>query len=76
MVLAVVLVNTDMAEQDKVLERIKQVNGVEEAHALWGVYNLLVKISANSIERLKEIIKHNLKQLTGVATTLTLMIIE
>ena len=76
MVSAVVLVNTDLAQQSQVLEKIRQVKGVEEAHMLWGVYNLLVKITANSIDRLKEIIKHNLKQLTGVAMTLTLMIIE
>ncbi|MGE5187606.1 MAG: Lrp/AsnC ligand binding domain-containing protein [Betaproteobacteria bacterium] len=76
MVSAVVLVNTDLAQQSQVLEKIRQVKGVEEAHILWGVYDLLVKITANSIERLKEIIKHNLKQLTGVAMTLTLMIVD
>ena len=73
---AVVLVNTNMAQQEKVLDRIRQVKGVEEAHALWGVYDLLVKITANSIERLREIIKDNLKRLSGVASTLTLMIVE
>ena len=73
---AVVLVNTNMAQQEKVLDRIRQVKGVEEAHALWGVYDLLVKITANSIERLREIIKDNLKRLAGVASTLTLMIVE
>ena len=76
MVSAVVLVNTDLAQQSQVLEKIRNVKGVEEAHILWGVYNLLVKITANSIDHLKEIIKHNLKQLTGVAMTLTLMIVE
>lgn len=76
MVSALVLINTDLTQQNQVLEKIKQINGVEEAHILWGIYDLLVKITTTSIERLREIIKHNLKQLAGVTMTLTLMIVE
>ena len=76
MVSAMVLVRIDNADQSKVLERIKQLKGVEEAHALWGIYDLMVKITANSIERLKEIIRTNLRQMVGDANTLTLMVIQ
>jgi DNA-binding Lrp family transcriptional regulator len=76
MISAVVLVNTNIGEENKVLENIKNVDGVEEAHALWGVYDLMVKIKANSIDRLKEIIKLGLRQLAGVSSVLTLMIID
>jgi DNA-binding Lrp family transcriptional regulator len=41
MISAVVLVNTDLGSQDKVLESLKQIEGVQEAHALYGVYDLL-----------------------------------
>ena len=76
MVSAMVLINIGTEDQKKVLESIRQVKGVEEAHALWGIYDLMVKITANSIERLKEIIVNNLKQVVGVANTLTLMLIQ
>jgi DNA-binding Lrp family transcriptional regulator len=76
MISAVVLINIDVGEENKVLEEIKKVDGVEEAHALWGVYDLMVKIKVNSIDRLKEIIKSGLRQLSGVSNILTLMIIE
>jgi len=76
MVSAMVLVRIDNADQSKVLESIKQLKGVEEAHALWGIYDLMVKITANSIERLKEIIRTNLRQMVGVFNTLTLMVIQ
>ena len=59
-----------------VLQKLKQVSGVEEAHALYGVYDFLIKVSANSIDRLREIIKYNLTQLVGIVTILTLMIVE
>jgi DNA-binding Lrp family transcriptional regulator len=76
MISAVVLVNTDLGAQDKVIESIKLVEGVEEAHALYGVYDLLIKIKAISIDKLKEIIKLRIKQVAGVTSSLTLMIVE
>jgi DNA-binding Lrp family transcriptional regulator len=63
MISAIVLVNTDLGAQDKVIESIKLVEGVEEAHALYGVYDLLIKIKVISIDKLKEIIKLRIKQL-------------
>ena len=57
MISALVLVNTDLGSQDKVIESLKLVEGVEEAHALYGVYDLLMKIKANSFDKIKEIIK-------------------
>jgi len=40
MISAVVLVNTDIDSQNKVIESLKLVEGVEEAHSLYGVYDL------------------------------------
>lgn len=76
MISAIVLVNTDLDSQDKVIESLKLVEGVEEAHALYGVYDLLIKIKAISFDKLKEIIKLRIKQLAGVTSSLTLMIVE
>jgi DNA-binding Lrp family transcriptional regulator len=76
MISAIVLVNTDLDSQDKVIESIKLVEGVEEAHTLYGVYDLLIKIKATSFDRLKDIIKSRIKQVNGVTSSLTLMIVE
>jgi hypothetical protein len=43
MVSALVLVNTDLDSQDSVLENLKRVDGVEEAHALYGVMTVWLK---------------------------------
>jgi DNA-binding Lrp family transcriptional regulator len=74
MVSALVLINTALDSQDKVLENLKQVDGVEEAHALYGVYDFLVKIKASSIEDVKHITKSGIKQVSGVTSSLTLMV--
>jgi len=76
MISAIVLVNTDLDSQDKVIESLKLVEGVEEAHALYGVYDLLIKIKAISFDKLKDIIKLRIRQIAGVTSSLTLMIGE
>jgi DNA-binding Lrp family transcriptional regulator len=76
MISAVVLLNTDSGTQDKILESLQLVDGVEEAHALYGVYDLLVKIKGTSIEKLKEITKSQIKPIAGVNSSLTLMIVQ
>jgi len=76
MISAVVLVNTDIESQDRVLESLKLVEGVEEAHALYGVYDFLIKIKATTIDKIKDITKLRIKKIDGVTSSLTLMIID
>ena len=76
MISAVVLLNTNLDAQEKVLAIIRLVDGVEEAHALYGVYDLLIKIKGNSIEKLKEITKFLIKPIAGVNSSLTMMIVQ
>ena len=76
MISAFVLVNTDLGAEAKVLESLKQVEGVEEAHALCSVYDLAVKIKANSMDKLKEIITTSIRKLGGVSNIMTLMLVE
>jgi DNA-binding Lrp family transcriptional regulator len=74
MVSAVMLVNTDIDAQQAVVEDLRHVEGVEEAHELYGVYDLLLKVRAQSIDELRDLAKHRIKRVTGVTSALTLMI--
>ena len=69
--------NTDLgSSQDQVIKSLKLIDGVEEAHGLYGVYDLMIKIKASSIEKLKEITKLHVRRVTGVTSSLTLMIVD
>jgi DNA-binding Lrp family transcriptional regulator len=59
-----------------VIERLKNIEGVEEAHALYGVYDLIIKIKALTLDKLKETIKLRIRQTAGVTSSLTLMIVD
>lgn len=74
MITAVLLLNTALDSQDNALEKIKKLSGVEEAHILYGPYDLFVKVKAPSIDKLKTITKTQIKQVAGVTSSLTLML--
>ncbi len=76
MISAIVLVNTEPQSQDQALKNIKVLEGVEEAHELYGgVYDLIVKIKASSIEKLKDITRLGIRRVDGVLSSLTLMVV-
>jgi DNA-binding Lrp family transcriptional regulator len=74
MVSAVMLLNTDIDAQGAVIDSLRHVEGVEEAHELYGVYDLLLKVKAQSIDELKDLAKYRIKRVSGVTSALTLMI--
>ena len=73
MISAIVLVNTEIGEEKQVLQNINHIEGVEEAHALTGLYDLLIKIQAKSVDSLKDN-ERSLRKLSGVSNLSTLMI--
>jgi DNA-binding Lrp family transcriptional regulator len=76
LVRAVLLVNTELGAETQVLNRIKEVEGVEEAHALNSVYDLMVKVKVTSLDKLRDLITYSIRRLAGISSLLTLMIVE
>lgn len=74
MVSAVVLLNTDLDATEEVVDSLRLIEGVEEAHPLYGVYDLLVKVKAKSIDDLRNVTKSQIKQVAGVTSSLTLVL--
>jgi DNA-binding Lrp family transcriptional regulator len=58
MTTAFMLLNTEIGAENQVLKTLRKIHGVEEAHGLWGVYDLIVNIRAHDIDELKDITKH------------------
>ena len=73
---AFVLVNTEIGSENEVLTTLKKVDGVEEAYAVYGVYDIVAKIRAESMDKLKEIVTWHIRRLDKVRSTLTMIVIE
>jgi DNA-binding Lrp family transcriptional regulator len=73
---AYVLVNTEIGSEKQVLRALKKVEGVEEAHNLWGVYDLIVNVKADSLGELKQIITQKIEKIGKINSKLTMVITE
>ena len=70
---AFVLLNITPGTEDQVLKAIRKTGCVEEAYHSYGVYDLIVRIKAESIEDLKELVTYQLRKIVNVTSTLTLI---
>jgi DNA-binding Lrp family transcriptional regulator len=73
---ALVLINTEPGCEGEVLKGLKRIEGVEEAYAAYGVYDIILKVGAGSQDKLKEVITQRIRRLDKVRSTLTMIIIE
>ncbi len=73
---AIVLVNAEIGSEEEVFNEICKVEGVTEAYIVYGVYDIIVKIEADSMDKLKEIIATKIRKLPKVRSTLTMIIVE
>ena len=73
---AFVLINVESGSEDEVLKELKTIEGVEEAYFSYGVYDLITKIKADSMDKLKELVTGRIRTLSNVRSTLTLIMME
>ena len=71
---AFVCITTDPASMVEVFEEFKVVEGVEEAEMVYGIYDIIVKVKAGSIESLKKIITQKIRKIKKVTTTTTMIV--
>jgi DNA-binding Lrp family transcriptional regulator len=73
---AYVLFNVESGSEDKVLKQLRNISNVEEAYISYGVYDLVIRVKANTLEELKNSITHKIRTINQVRSTLTLIIVE
>jgi DNA-binding Lrp family transcriptional regulator len=71
---AYILINVETGSEVEVLGALRKIENVREAHGVYGVYDLIARVEAESMERLKEIITWKIRRLDKVRSTLTMMI--
>jgi DNA-binding Lrp family transcriptional regulator len=74
--MAYVLINTEIGSESEVLSAVKKIESIKEACAVYGVYDIVAKIEAESMEKLKETVTWKIRRLNKVRSTLTMIAME
>ncbi len=73
---AYVLLNTEIGAENQVLKALRNIDGVEEAHNLWGVYDIIANVKADNMDELKHIITKKIEGIGQINSKLTMIITE
>ena len=73
---AFVLINVESGAEDEVLNELKAIENVDESYFSYGVYDIITKIRADSMEKLKELVTTRIRSLDQVRSTLTLIMMS
>lgn len=76
MPLAFVLVNVEAGTDREVLENIKKIPEVRTAYMVYGVYDIVVMLESDTLERLREMVTKKIRQLDKVRSTMTMIVME
>ncbi|HIE18158.1 TPA: Lrp/AsnC family transcriptional regulator [Candidatus Bathyarchaeota archaeon] len=76
MPVAFVLINAEIGSEGEILKELKKIDGVKEAYSVYGVYDVIAKVEADSMDKLKDIVTWRIRRLEKVRSTLTMIVIE
>jgi DNA-binding Lrp family transcriptional regulator len=76
MPMAYVLITTETGAVNSVLASLKKIEPVKETYMVYGVYDIIATVKADTMDKLKEIVTWNLRSLDKVRSTLTMIVVE
>ena len=76
MSLSYVLFNVELGSEEAVLGEVRKIPEVKECHRIYGVYDMIAKVEADSLDTIKRVVTLKIRGLPGVRSTLTSIAIE
>lgn len=73
---AYVLINCNLGSEQDILETLRSLSSVKEAHGTFGAYDIIAEVIADSTDKLREEITWKIRKLPYIRATLTLTGIE
>jgi DNA-binding Lrp family transcriptional regulator len=76
MVEAIVLVQVNVGASSAVVQAVGEVDGVTEAYVVTGPYDIIVRVEADSLDQLGQLVVSSIQAVEGVTRTLTCPILS
>ncbi len=72
---AFLLISSEVGQENQVISELQSIPEVKESYAVYGVYDVIAKIEAESMQHLKDVVSLRIRQLDSVRTTLTMVVV-
>ena len=74
--LAYVLIGVEIGASEEVLRKLRGMPEVKESYGVYGVYDIIVKVEAEDMSSLKDVISSKIRRIDRVRNTVTMIISE
>ncbi len=74
--LAYVLIGVEIGAGEEVLRELRGMTEVKESYGVYGVYDIIVKVEAEDMSSLKDVISSKIRRIDRVRNTVTMIISE
>ena len=72
---AFVLISSEVGQEDQVIIDLQAIPEVKESYVVYGVYDVIARVEAESMQSLKDVVGLRIRQLDTIRTTLTMIVI-
>lgn len=76
MVKAYILLNCETSSERQLIDELRTIPSVKEAHRIMGAYNIVTEIESSSLEELQKTIVFKIRKMDMIKSTLTLVGID
>ena len=73
---AFILINCELGSEEQIISELKTFADIKEVHGTFGAYDIIVKVSSESVEKIRETITWKIRKIEKIRSTLTLTKIE
>ena len=73
---AFVLINCELGSEEKIIEELKTLSDVKNVQGTFGAYDIIVEISSETVEQIRETITWKIRKIEKIRSTLTLTKVE
>ncbi|HKU32927.1 MAG TPA: Lrp/AsnC ligand binding domain-containing protein [Candidatus Nitrosotalea sp.] len=67
-----ILINCDLGSEIEIINELAKIPEVKEVRGTYGIYDIFVKVQANSSATLEDIVTHKIRRIPKVRSTVTL----
>lgn len=76
MYLGYILLNCDLGAEEYIVEELRQIPQVKNAHLTFGAYDVIAEVHADSQEEFDKTVSTKIRKLARVVSTMTLNVVN
>ena len=73
---AYTMITSETGYEAGIIRELKEIPGVQEVYQLYGIYDIIIKIEAESMKALKDIISLKVRKVEHIRSSLTLICVD